>query len=798
MWYNGKNGMPQRKHGKVEPQKTIEVRAADIFVARNRSAEPYIKSFIAAPENLAQEGLGTIVGVFSVSDRSESSAYVVNALASVAKKEYFANPRRGSLESFEATLHKMNVTLAELVKNGQTEWIGNLHGAIAVVEKHTLHFSVTGDAAILLFRGGALSDIGEGLASEEAKFHPLKTFVEISSGRLAAEDYILLSSPELFALFEPGELERSARRIGIGKKFSQFLETAMVNELKAGAVVILDVFEKLVESVPERKVTRRHSAKPRVVNAWSAQAFEEKRSENSSYFHEEIPEEAMSVETPAPTEDARFGEIYVRGEASGRHDEHPTITKCRWILEDLLSRYEATKIRAKDRLRRRSKSISASVSESVSSSLSKMKEVTPSLRKPADSAPAPEAEQRRPPEEDPSPERTAPAVSRLRLPELPRITLPKISVPALPKVDTSRYAEISRRHASRISENILRSAKTASADFLLPGLRGLGSSIRVAADFLRRWFLGLSPKRQLLVASGATFALTIGIIIMWNSGTEEKTESVPVVLTENPTPTFPPENERNAVLASPETVAGAPEDTIMPIFLNGRLFLVAERTLVDTQDGMSYPSPSESPIRHAAGMDDLNLIFLSLENGELYSFAPANRSFTKNAVPLPSGFRTTGIGSFLTYLYFLEEKTGNVYRYPRAEGGFGEGLLWTREPMPEGTKTMTVSESIYGSAGNSVSAFLQGRPSTTFAPEAPSTPLSVTALCANPDAAGIIAVDAPAKRIVVLSESGTIVRQYFSESFADATACSLKDDGSSVAISTGRGALLLRLPDDGQ
>lgn len=799
MWYNGKNGMPQRKNGKVEPQKMIEVRAADIFVARNRSAEPYIKSFIAAPENLAQEGLGTIVGVFSVSDRSESSAYVVNALASVAKKEYFANPRRGSLESFEATLHKMNVTLAELVKNGQTEWIGNLHGAIAVVEKHTLHFSVTGEGAILLFRGGTLSDIGEGLASEEAKLHPLKTFVEISSGRLAAEDYILLSSPELFALFEPGELERSARRIGIGRKFSQFLETAMVNELKTGAVVILDVFEKLVESVPERKSARRHQAKPRVVNAWSAQAFEEKRNENSSYFREEIPEEAMSVEPPAPTEDTRFGEIYVRGEASGKHDEHPTITKCRWILEDLLSRYEAAKVRAKERLRRQAESISASVSENVSSSLSKMKAAAPSLRKPADSAPAQEAERETPPEEEPSPERAAPAASRLRLPELPRITLPKISVPALPKVDTSRYAEISRRHAGRIGGNIARFARIASADFILPGLRGLGSSIRAAAAFLKRRFLALSPKRQLLVASGATFALTIGIIVIWNSGAEENAEPVPVVVTEAPAPTFPPENEKSAVLASPEAITGAPENMITPVFLNGRLFLVAPRTLVDTQDGTSYPSPSESLIRYAAGMDDLNLIFLSLENGELYSFAPANRSFVKNAIPLPAGFRTAGIGSFLTYLYFLEDETGNVYRYPRAEGGFGEGLLWTREAMPGDTTAIAVSEAIYGTTGSSVSAFLRGRPSAGFSPEAPSTPLSVTALCANPNVPGIVAVvDAPAKRIIVFSDSGSIVRQFFSESFTDAAACSLRDDGSAVAVSTGRGAWILPLAENGQ
>lgn len=798
MWYNGKNGMPQRKQGKVGPQNMIRVNATDIFVARNRSVEPYIKSFIAAAENLAQEDLGTIAGVFSVSDRSESSAYVVNALASVAKKEYFANPRRGSLESFEATLHKMNVTLAEIVKNGQTDWIGNLHGALAVFEKHTLHFSVTGEGAVLLFRGGTLSDIGEGLASEEAKVHPLKTFVEISSGRLADRDYILLSSPELFALFGLGELERSARRIGMGKKFSQFLETAMVNELKTGAVVILDVFEESIEPVPERKPARRHPAKPRAINAWSARTFEEKRNEHSSYFNEDVPGNAVPSETSVSADEDRFGEIYVRGEASGKHDEHPALTRCRWILEDFLSRYEAAKIRTKERLRRQGESIAASVSESVSSSVSKMKAAAPSLRKPENPAPAPEAERGAPPENKPSPKATDPKESRLRLPDLSRISLPKISVPAVPPVNPARYAELLRKHFFLLRENVAWSINILWSDLALPLFRRTHASIRIAVAFLKRRFLALSPKRQLLVASGATFALTMGII-MWNSGDEQTVESVPVVITEAPSQIFPPENEKNAVLASPETLAEISETTVAPVFLNSRLFLVAERMLVDVQDGTSYPSPSESRVRYAVGMDDLNLIFLSLENGELYSFAPANRSFVKNAVPLPAGFKAAGIGAFLTYLYFLEEGTGNVYRYPRAEGGFGEGVLWTREPMPARTTAIAVSEAIYGTTGSSVSAFLRGRPAEGFSPEAPSAALSVTALCANPDAPGIIAVvDAPAKRVIVFSNSGSIVRQFFNESFADAGACSLRDDGSTVAVSTGRKAFLLHLEEIAQ
>ena len=43
-------------------------------------------------------------------------------------------------------------------------------------------------------------DISEGLASDEAKQHPLKTFVDISNGQLAAGDKIIITSPELLDL----------------------------------------------------------------------------------------------------------------------------------------------------------------------------------------------------------------------------------------------------------------------------------------------------------------------------------------------------------------------------------------------------------------------------------------------------------------------------------------------------------------------------------------------------------------------------------------------------------------------
>ena len=88
---------------------------SEIQATRGRDAEHFIKIFRHEGDNVASATLGTLLGVFEIDDSSEDSKYIVNLLVSVAKNEYFCNPRRGAVESFEAALHKINVALAEIV-----------------------------------------------------------------------------------------------------------------------------------------------------------------------------------------------------------------------------------------------------------------------------------------------------------------------------------------------------------------------------------------------------------------------------------------------------------------------------------------------------------------------------------------------------------------------------------------------------------------------------------------------------------------------------------------------------------
>jgi len=154
----------KKRQEKTKALPELKTSVTEVLVVSGRTFQPFIRTFSYVGENISKSNLGTLFGVFEIDDQSEDSAYVVNFLASVAKKEYFNNPRRGAIESFEAALHKINLALAELVKHDNIAWLGKLHGTIGVLEKNNFHFSVTGQAKILLLRDDELAEISAGLA----------------------------------------------------------------------------------------------------------------------------------------------------------------------------------------------------------------------------------------------------------------------------------------------------------------------------------------------------------------------------------------------------------------------------------------------------------------------------------------------------------------------------------------------------------------------------------------------------------------------------------------------------------
>lgn len=831
---------------KTSPIRNIEVDVADVSVAKNKALEPFIKTLVAPPENVMQEPLGMLVGLFSVSDRKDSSAYVVNYLASIAKKEYFLNPRRGAIESFESMLHHTNLALAEVVKNGQASWVGSLHGAIAIIEKGNIHFSLTGDAKIFLFRNDRLTDISEGLASPDAATHPLKTFVEISSGRLSENDCILLTSPEVFEIFTFSELDRNARRLMPEKKFSRFLETALRNELALGGALLLSAKETITETTANQ---RRKIAKEKAIispNAWSAAAFEQqKRVETDSIS---LPDNPAVIRHP---EHARFGDIYVQGDAPERQESHPVITSFAWRLEDTRRAAGRMGSALRRSFSRKLSDIGSSIGAGVQGGAlltrRSLKKIIPKRERSETRIPAqikPEPTKKETPvtirrksttaassgntetsksestitrqKASPSPAqqkglmaspRQSTAATVLPEPENTQVNDTGRSVSLWSKKfrDTLRLWRMSaatdfpkvspRKNPFHTSALFLRNVpweqyylaigKTLSTagKLLRIGLRNLFKGF----SWLKRKFFALPPKQQLLSIAIIAFTLTFAGIIIRHGG-EPEASSIPVIEpTAAPKSLSIPDGERNAAIVDP-TASFPVNETVTSVFLNGKLFIITKTGVIDTEDGAAYESPA-APILAATAMDDLSAIFLLTEKRRVYTFYPVNGVFAQNSIVLPTNIATDAIGTFLTYLYTFDRGERQILRYPRAEGGFGDGKNWLREPISfDDPIGFAVSENIYIASSSDVAAFFHGKQSADFTFEKPATPLSVTAICANPDIPGIFAIlDAAASRLIIYSNTGAITKQLFSKSFAQATSCAISSDSTKIASSSDNG-----------
>jgi hypothetical protein len=840
---------------KTNPIQNVEVDVLDISVAKNRSLEPFIKTLVAPPENITQEPLGMLVGLFSVSDRKDSSAYVVNYLASVAKKEYFLNPRRGAIESFESMLHHTNLALAELVKNGQVSWVGSLHGAIAIIEKGNIHFSLTGDAKIFLFRNDRFIDISEGLASKDAAAHPLKTFVEISSGRLSGNDCILLASPEVFEVFTFSELDRNARRLVPEGKFARFLETALGNELALGGALLLTAKENLAAAHTGRE-KRTRKEKPIVPpNAFSATAFDErKRAEGETRFVPEIsvPDEKLG--------NARTGDIYVQGKAPEGKESHPAVTSFEWMLEDMRKAIRRTAVSARKSIVRDLSEASSSVVTGIGNGFTVMKRsakrATLSMlermqkkvqaekaRLTARTAlPKNTSEQRNllpraieSPKSVSSAQRIAVAYSttvektkiifrdipRQVLPipkttaeptggmpahtdlistkQKPRFAMPQVRMPAIPRSLPLPITTSARKAGDALRAipwQIISLAIGRLLSTVGRFLRSCHISLVRMTLVLKKKFISLPPKRQLLSAAGIAFLLTMTWIAIRH--TEESAPEATQVITPVETPiAFPvPAGEKNASRATPTKLLSFPTDrtVVRPVYLKGRLFVITDTDITDAENGSVHQIPS-SPIVAATAMDDLNALFLVSDDSHIYTFYPTTGKFATNTIAFPNGPAPRHIGTFLTYLYVFDRDNRQIIRYPRADGGFGTGKDWlANAPTLQDITGFTVSENIYIHSSSDVTAYSKGKPIEAFSLEKPLTPLTITNICANPDAPEIFAVlDAKALRIIIYSSQGQIVKQLYSEQLTQATSCSLSTDGTTTAVSSDSTTLVFEI-----
>lgn len=801
------NMLEKKRQDKIKTAAVLEKSIAEILVANGRSVEPFVKVFTYSGENVTQSPLGVLVGVFEIAEQSEDSAYIVNFLASVAKKEYFSNPRRGAIESFEAALHKINLALAELVKHGNIAWLGKLHGALGILEKNSLHFSVTGEAKILLLRNGGFSEISADLASEESHTHPIKTFVEVSSGHLMSQDKVIFTSPELLSLLPVENLEKNALRMD-KEHFGQFLRTVLVNELDMAGAIVIDFQEG--KPLPPLQKQEEKSAET-THNVFSQKAFVPKtKTPNTDAFQNE-----GAAKTPTPPEeyvDSKTGHIYIQGDTPRRIETNQNLERAKLSLQNMLHGLNTFFISQGKFLRRGKKYslilLSHLAKEGTATARKTARVLRKQWRKRHPSKPS------LPPQPVPIPqmiETIADSTHMEKKLETPLITTTDEVPPFMQAKLTAFYKKNGTSKlaisSGSLSEQRFKNDVSTTLSFVRKisqrNIAFLSSSgkraLPIIRMFSRRIFFLLrnlpSRKRHILmwgILSIIIFAS--GIFLLKRSS---HNNSLPVA--EAPrlpieAPVFPLDTEKKAhLLEAPITLATRETTVVTSVLLNNETYLIAEKSIMSVGDNKQYMLPGNGSAQLSAPMDHLSLIFIYTDSGELFAWSPISRTFVKNTLTLSTEAVVKDIGTYLTYLYVLDGATDQIYRFPRAEGGFGQGSAWAKDSLViEDTAKMATSETIFLAPNkNTVQAFFRGRFVKDL--ESPNTALSVTSLFTHPGLANIYALDVENKRVLIWNQDGVLIAQYFSDILANAKTITVSEKTSEILITTSNSLLSFKV-----
>ncbi|MDO8241273.1 MAG: hypothetical protein Q7T51_04830 [Candidatus Moranbacteria bacterium] len=717
----------------------IQPEFENILVCNDRQMTPYVEILVQEPENISNQNLGTLIGVFEVTDTTEDSSYIVNYLISIIKKEYFSKPKRGPIESLESALHKANLALSNLAEHENIGWLGKLNVLIAVIEKNSLHLSQAGNACALLLRSKTITDVSEGLAPAKSELNPMKTFVSVSSGRLEKNDKLILTTDSIFDIFSLEEIKKSSLRFS-DKNFVQFLKTALGSELERAAVLIADLKDQQEIAQPEPQKQKRD------LNVFSKDAFaktKKAKTEQNAQITQDLQKEIQYEK--AGFVDEKTGHIYIKDDfqTTLAQDAGPTYT------EKILQK-----------------------SANLSSDTAKMAKNL--------------------------------AVNTLRNIRLPKFSnlqskARKLQPDYQSIIETVRTQAKARAKTAGSASTVFIEKSTVLAKVVFSQKNGrlaifvckniyhkIISLVRLALprfDKIRDILRKMDYQQKLYVALIFVLIFIVPLVGINIKNNLDAKRAAQVAVANKPAP-LPLEQDKNVLRIDTPMLIYTGNDILKTINLNNKIFVVTSSNIVDLEKNQSFAIPQEftNPAQ-VAGMQDLNLIFLLNKNKQIMSFSPISTEFKNNNLTVPVDATITGMGTYLTYIYLLDSKNNQIYRYPRAEGGFGEKTNWLKETLDlSNTNGLAMNENIFISNNTGILKLFRGQ-KQDFSIEETATPISISKIAIGEQSGTIFILDTQNSRVIHLDGENKIVAQYYNPKINSATDITISENNNTIYIS---------------
>lgn len=636
------------------------------MICSKNELAPFATTFVYSPENIEQQALGTLFGIIKIDDISESSSYIVNLLTSVIKKEYFSNTRRSAEESLEASLRKANLALAELVRHGSKSWAGKISFACGSLEKNMLHFSCLGNAFIFLIRHSQIAEISKDLEDEkDSETHPLKTFSNISSGKLEQGDKLIFTSGELTEIFSAEELRQNSEHFSY-MEFPGFLEISLGANSELAEAIVIDMRD--ATEIESRTVSAPIIGQEKIKKIDSFV----KDIENSQEYEEAAEKEIRSEENNVI--ESKYETRVEREEMEYR--------------ESWLKRFSLF----------------------IISSWASGKEILRRFRR------------------------------KFRFPKT--VTETKKRAPA------------------------------SSANIAIQKMRGLFRMLKTRREKIFRRFKNIDYKNKNLFGIGISFSLVIVIfliIFVANKRVEKNISQNPSEGRPADVSTLASSDINVKSIDSLETVVNLSENPDHLVMLDATLFVPSNKSVlkIDPQAKTSEEIRSNLDSGNfdlITAMPSLESLFILTDDKKVISLTPVNKNFQINAISLPDGSNIQDLKTYLTYLYSLDPTANQIYRYPRAAGGFGDVQNWMKNGSDiRSAKGFAINDDIFVSGVGGMVAYLQGKADSSITFERPIVNLVIDKIYTEPGFSYIYVLDNQNHRVLQYDKQGKITAQYFND-----------------------------------
>ena len=728
----------------------IKAEFDNILVCSDRQMSPFLEILMQEPENIGNQSLGTLIGVFEVTDTSKDSSYIVNYLISVIKKEYFSKSKRAPIESLESALHKANLALSKLAEHGNIGWLGKLNALVAVIEKNNLHLSQAGTASALLLRSKTITDVSEGLAPEKSELHPLKTFMSVSSGRLEIDDKLVITTDSIFDIFSLEEIKKSSLRFS-DKKFVQFLKTALGSELEKAAVLVVkfNVQKEALKIEPKKQLEE--------LNVFSNNAFAKtKKTANDPIkeFDREIQKEIQYAKTGFI--DEKTGHIYIKEDTGTAMQEENSIHYTKKFTNQSIHALLGIIAIVKDLFIGLVKKIHLPNFKNIKSETRKIQPDYQSLIETVRAQTSARA-------------KVATSLSTIFLAKT--MELGRIIFSAKNKlVIISAFQYIYRK-----SIFLLR--------LILPSLAKIKNNLHK-----------MDSKQKLYAILTILFIIIVPLFIIRLQNNLASKKAVELAATNQPAP-LALEQDKNIVRIEMLNSIYSGKNILKIINLNGTTFAITNTEIIDLEKNKFTPIPSEftNPVQITM-MDDLDLIFLLTASNKIISFSPISNEFKDNAINIPANSSIATIGSYLTYIYLLDTQNNQIYRYPRAEGGFGEKTNWLKDSFTfTDIVDLSINENIFIASQTIITKLFRGKIQEISIIEETATPIKIAKITTGEQSGAIFILDVQNARVIQLDADNKIVAQYYNSEINSATGFAVNENTKTIYINSENSVKTLKI-----